>query len=461
MKGKHILPTPPVFHPLPGEFRSGLRGSHLSVGFDRRMFLQASFAGFAALVGTGSVLAQAQKDAFQPVKEEDLPKFNMGNPDTLFLTWQRDPATTITVTWVGVEMPDDQVEVRVARVGDSSEKEQAWKKAKPVRVPYPVAGLFVYRAEFTGLEPGAQHHLRIGVAKKSLHFQTMPAKATDSFQFVSGGDSGSGPNARATNRLAAKQNPMFALIAGDIAYEITSGGVKPAANLRFLKNYREDMIDSSGRLIPIVPAIGNHEVTRIDGQRVAPFFTPLYGGLYAERTFASLDFGDYLSLVLLDTGHMASVDGEQTDWLGKSLADRTARPHLIVAQHVPSYPSFRPFEETGHHSRKHWVPLFEKHNVDIVLEHHDHTFKRTHPLKDGMIDKGGLVYLGDGSWGALRSLKEIKPRSYMATTSENYHVTLHRLEGDRRFHLALTDAGRVVDICTTQKRALHPMGRGA
>jgi hypothetical protein len=459
MKGKHLLPSSPAFHPVPGSFHSGGRRSDFAMDFDRRRFLQATFAGLAAL-SSGSLLL-AKEAPFQPVEAADLPQFNKGNPDTLFLTWQRDPTTTITVTWVGEEMPDAQVAVQVAKVGDDSDEGRGWKTVTPVRVPYPVAGLFVYRAEATGLEPGSQYRLKIGQGKETLRFQTMPAKATDSFQFVSGGDSGSGSNARATNLLAAKQNPMFALIAGDIAYEITSDKVRPKANLRFLKNYREDMIDSSKRLIPIVPAIGNHEVTKINDERVAPFFIPLYGGLFAERTFATLDFGDYLSLVLLDTGHMASIPGEQTDWLDKQLAERTTRPHLIVAQHVPSYPSFRPFEDTGHHSRKNWVPLFEKHNVDIVLEHHDHAFKRTHPLKDGVIDKGGLIYLGDGSWGALRSLKDVEPRSYMATTAENYHVTLHRLEGNQRFHLALTDAGRVVDVCTTQKRALHRMGRGA
>ncbi len=427
--------------------------SHLFLA-RRRLFLQASLASLASLSAGRFLLGK--EEPFQPVAAEDLPRFNDGDPDTLFLTWQRDPTTTITATWVGEEMPDDQVEVRVAKAGAKD-----WQKAKPVRVPYPVPGLFVYRAEAAGLEPGTQYQLQIGPGKKSLRFQTMPAKMTDSFQFVSGGDSGAGSNARISNLLAAKQDPMFALLGGDIAYEITGSGVRPKANLRFLKNYREDMIDSSKRLIPIVPAIGNHEVTKINDERVAPFFIPLYGGLFAGKSFATLDFGDYLSLVLLDSGHLAPIPGEQTDWLDKQLAARTERPHLIVAQHVPSYPSYRPYDTTGQYSREHWVPLFEKHNVDIVLEHHDHTFKRTHPLKDGMIDKGGLIFLGDGSWGALRSLHEVEPRSYMATASSNYHVTLHRLEGDRRFHMALTHTGRVVDVCTTQKRPLHRMGRGA
>ena len=40
----------------------------------------------------------------------------------------------------------------------------------------------------------------------------------------------------------------------------------------------------------------------------------------------------------------------------------------------------------------------------MVLEHHDHTFKRTHPLKGGHIDKYGVIYLGGaGGTGVLAS----------------------------------------------------------
>src|SRR5262249_48443694 len=124
----------------------------------------------------------------------------------------------------------------------------------------------------------------------------------------------------------------------------------------------------------------------------ATFFTPLFGGLYREASYATLDFGDYLSLVLLDSGHAAKVGGDQTEWLDKALAGRAGRPHLIAVNHVPCYPSYRAAEGkggrfgTGEEQRKFWVPLFERHEVDLVLEHHDHTFKRTHPLRGGLVD---------------------------------------------------------------------------
>jgi hypothetical protein len=106
----------------------------------------------------------------------------------------------------------------------------------------------------------------------------------------------------------------------------------------------------------------------------------------------------------------------------------------------------------GADARKHWVPLFERYNVDAVLEHHDHTFKRTHPLLDGRVNERGIVYLGDGSWGKIDRPDTPAHRPYLAVADEAYHISVHRIEGRERFHVALSDVGRVVDVCVTTKR---------
>jgi hypothetical protein len=207
----------------------------------------------------------------------------------------------------------------------------------------------------------------------------------------------------------------------------------------------------------MLSCIGNHEVEGgyDETRERSPQYLSVFDGFFSDTTFGVLDIGDYMSLVLLDTGHIAPIGGSQTDWLEKTLADRQDRTHLIVANHVPAYPSYRAFQGsgdktgTGEEQRKHWSPLFEKYNVDVVLEHHDHTFKRTHPIKDGMVDKNGVLYLGDGSWGKLRPLKNPEERPYLETASSAYHITVHRLEGDHRFHVALEESGKVADVCMT------------
>jgi hypothetical protein len=291
----------------------------------------------------------------------------------------------------------------------------------------------------------------------------MPAKATNTIQFVSGGDCGTDRHAVGTNIVAAKQEPYFALIGGDLAYD---NGRSPKTFLRFLENYNRHMVDPKGRLIPMITCVGNHEV---DGgyatsRDKAPQYLSLFDCFFSETTYGVLDIGDYLSLVLLDTAHLSPIAGEQTDWLAKALRDRQDRQHLIVANHVPAYPSYRAPEGkgeslgTGEANRIHWCPLFERYKVDVVLEHHDHTFKRTHPLTDGRPDKNGVLYLGDGSWGKLRVPKEPEERPYLAAVSKAYHMTVHRLEGKQRFHVALEESGRVADVCMTSSK--RPSRRG-
>jgi hypothetical protein len=409
----------------------------------RRAFLGASLATLASPRLFG---ADPPADT---TKTTDDPAFQ---PGTLFLTWQRDPTTTMTVQWVGTrgETADTTVSYAAAASG-------TWKKQPTTDKPYPMTDFKVFRAELTGLTPGTDYQFRIGKQSPTYRFRTMPAKATNAIQFISGGDCGVNAHAVANNVQAARQDPMFALVGGDLGYD---NGRSVEISLAFLRNYSKTMIGRDGRLIPMITCIGNHEV---DGgydkpREKAPFFYALFDGLYPETGFASLDFGDYLSLVLLDTGHTSPIGGQQADWLEKTLKARQDHPNVLVVNHVPAYPSFRNYEGvkdkegTGEGNRKHWVPLFEKYRVPVVLEHHDHTFKRTKPLIGGHADDNGVLYLGDGSWGRLRTPKTPDKLPYLAASSRDFHLSLHRLQGEERFHLALDEFGRVMDVSRTGQR---------
>lgn len=414
------------------------------LSLSRRSFLAASLAGLAS-----APLFGAEQPTEKAKQASDDPAFQ---PDTLFLTWQRDPTTTMTVQWVGTrgQTADPQIYYSAGKDGLVQIQPTTAK-------PYPQTDFKVFRAELTGLTPGTDYQFRIGKHSPTYRFRTMPAKATDTIHFVSGGDCGVNGHTVANNIQAARQDPMFALIGGDLGYD---NGRSVEISLAFVRNYSKQMRGRDDRLIPMLACIGNHEV---DGgynqpREKAPFFYALFDGLYPEKGFATLDFGKYLSLVLLDTGHTSPIGGEQADWLEKVLQARAEHPNVFVANHVPSYPSFRRMEGvngkegTGESSRKHWVPLFQKYRVPVVLEHHDHTFKRTKPLIDGLSHDNGVLYLGDGSWGRLRTPHESEELPYLAASSRDYQLSLHRIQGKERFHLALDEFGRVMDVCRSGQR---------
>ncbi len=416
------------------------------MSFDRRRFLQTG----SLLLASGYARSLWGQEVLPPPKFAETPSFE---PTALFLTWQQDPTTTMTVQWVGTEQQAADRPVWFAKAGSNEWRRQAGKVK-----PYPMTERSVIRTELTGLSPDTEYTFRIGLDSAEQSFRTMPAKATNTIHFVSGGDAGIGSHPVQTNRLAAAQKPQFVVIGGDLAYE---NGKNPDVFLEFLRNYSRDLRDGK-QLIPMLACIGNHEVNGGYGKprSDAPFFYSVFDGLFTDSGYASLDFGDYMSLILLDTNHTTPIEGAQTDWLAKTLKEREECPTVFAFNHVPAYPSFRPMglvipgdAGTGDGNRKHWVPLFERYNVDAVFEHHDHTYKRTHPLLDGRANKNGIVYLGDGSWGKIRKPAKPDARPYLALTDEAYHLSVHRIEGEDRFHVALADSGRVVDVSATKKRA--------
>src|SRR5205807_4956799 len=123
--------------------------------------------------------------------------------------------------------------------------------------PYPKTDFKVFRAELTSLLPGTEYEFRIGKQSPVYRFRTMPAKATNTIHFISGGDCGVNPHAVANNVQAARQDPMFAVVGGDLGYD---NGRSATLSLAFLRNYRKHMVGRHGRLIPLIPSHGNIEV---------------------------------------------------------------------------------------------------------------------------------------------------------------------------------------------------------
>lgn len=382
------------------------------------------------------------------------------DPIALFLTWQRSPETTMVVNWLtAMNRHDDRIEYR--KTGETSWRVLTGSHQKmPEEAPY-----FIHTAELKSLTPGTEYEFRTGQDALIYKFLTMPDSNEESIRFVVGGDMYHDEieYCRKTNREAAKTNPHFALVGGDIAY-----AAKRKSNLvpnwlhsflerkqkidrwmNWLIAWKEDMVTPDGHLIPLLPVIGNHDTTGRFNQTPseAPFFYTLFP-MPGEQGCNVLDFGNYMSIFMLDSSHTHPIEGDQTFWLWEEISKRALVPHKFAFYHVPAYPSVRSYSnEPSTEIRKHWVPLFETYGLTAAFEHHDHAYKRTYPIKQNQINPNGVLYFGDGAWGVKhpRRPKDREKRWYLARTASQRHFILAQVRGSTQEYKAISSDGILID----------------
>lgn len=380
-------------------------------------------------------------------------------PLGLLLTWQRDPTTTMTIDW--------HIEAGTEALGTLCFREEGaevWAaQVDALEIEYPFGERKIYRVELTGLTPGREYRFQVGGHERRFGFRTMPADIDDEpLVFATGGDTQHLPQyLEQTNRVAMAYDLDFIAWGGDIAY--ADGGADNLHEQRWAWWFEANMdtlIDDDGRVVPILVGIGNHEV--VDGYyhnhqdfedsdawrlQYAPYFYTFFA-FPGHPGYASLDFGQYLSLIFLDTDHSNPVEGPQTEWLQNTLRARSEAeiPHIFPIYHFPAYPSHRDFDTAGSaRVRDNWVPLFEAHGITLAFENHDHTYKRTHPIRDGQIDDDGIVYIGDGAWGVLTRGVTNRDEWYIDQYASQRHAIIVTLLGDQRHVLVVSEDGDVLD----------------
>ncbi|MCB1136903.1 MAG: metallophosphoesterase family protein [Chlamydiia bacterium] len=362
----------------------------------------------------------------------------------VYLTWDQDPSTTMHVHWISPPCKE-----KACQVYYTTDVSKEWTSKDAVSQGLPNSGYILHHAELTGLQADSIYSFRLGDYAEVFRFRTMPATLSRPVRFVEGGDyyHNSISLAEPITQQMASQDPDFAIWGGDIAYScspFTFISEKSRRWLRLLNMWQKTMVRSDGCLVPIVAVIGNHDVVgRYDQPPSnAVFFYALFCP-GKDRCYRTLDFGDYLSLFLLDSGHTADIAGAQRTWLEEQLTSRPQVPHRFAAYHVPAYPSVRELDaKKSPDIRQHWVPLFEQYRLPIAFEHHDHAYKRTHPIRDGKVDQSGVVYLGDGALGCKpRGSAKNLERWYIAEFEVQRHFILADLQPKERSLSMINEKG--------------------
>lgn len=348
-----------------------------------------------------------------------------------YLTWQGDTSTTMTVNYQTTSS------TAISRVHYDTVPRHGVPEDYAMQVDgsaHTIPGLdaytprFVHTVELTGLTPDTEYCFIAGDPTDGFtwerKFRTLP-DGNAPIRFVTGGDMGTSLEVEQLNSQAAAVEPQFALIGGDVAY--ANGDVSSyAAWDTWLDAYVRTMVTPAGYTIPLIFAIGNHEVDGAYGQ--TPTQAPFYFGYFAqgaEISYFTKTFGDSAVLYVLDTGHVTPHGGTQAAWLDAEMVAKAAYRNQFALYHIPLYPGDRPFSDPGSTAgHDNWLPIFDAHGLTTAFENHDHVMKRSKFLKGGVEDSSGTLYIGDGCWGRSPRAGDQSGAPYIAALQSERHFWL-------------------------------------
>jgi hypothetical protein len=329
-----------------------------------------------------------------------------------------------------------------------------WLNSPVTTQPFAGSSDQVLHSELKGLPAGKDIEFQIhekAVGDSEIFRFRMPPQVSRPVRFVTGGDL---YHSRGTmdrmNRRAGEEDPLFALIGGDLAY---ANDVAIERWFDYVDSWTANARTPDGRLLPKIVAIGNHETlgagyhpNDAPGPEAARMFYSIFKFPEGKNATHTVDFGSWLSFVMLDSGHTKTI-ASQNAWLEGALQARRDVPNLFVAYHRPAWGSG--VKEDSVEIQRDWCPLIERHRVTAVFEYDHHVFCRSHPIKGGVIDEtNGIPYLGSGAWSvAVRPVdaKKLKKRPWVAASGAFNHIYLIETRDHGYTATAMDIDGKVID----------------
>jgi hypothetical protein len=334
------------------------------------------------------------------------------------LAWGTNPRSQMRVGW---QVPF-KVRKPFLRVGhsprDLGHKIPAEIRVLHSHVPGAIRSVYQYyvHAQIDRLLPGSTYYYAVGhhgFPRDSTRpgridkFTTAPSRrrVARPFTFTAFGDQGVGSHALRNDGVVAAQQPAFHLHAGDICYADSRGGGGPVS-----VDGRNDtdvfqprtwdtfltQTESVAASVPWMVAFGNHDMEALYspdgyGGQLARFDFPANGPKHTHGVY-SFVYGN-VGVIALDTNditHELSANhgysgGAQTAWLAGRLKSLRAQPDvdfLVVFFHHCAYSTTHNHASEGG-VRRHWVPLFDKYDVDLVINGHNHVYERADTMRHG------------------------------------------------------------------------------
>lgn len=376
----------------------------------RRSFLRG-LASSAALGAAGPLLwRQTARAATAP-------------PSAVHLAFGRDARTEMVVSWKGA--PGTLLVDRGVDGIESVAGSEPLLTGSGHPTPY-------FRALVDGLTPGETYPYRVvnelgesGGAMTPAPDPTSPS----AFRFTAFGDMGvagrtsTADDPAAVMAVLARQEPDLNFFVGDLCYAYRTGGLTPSdptGRVVMDEHTWDDWLDlmsAVGASSPWMCTVGNHEMEPgygplgYDGftarvhvpvgsalptvdlsgelrvsRLVNPYDTdhpapPVYAFQYGNVGFVALDANDASYEIDNNRGYLGAG---QDEWLRETLAAmRSAEStvdFVVVGFHHCAYCT-NAVHGSDDGVRRRWQPLFDEFTVDLVVNGHNHSYERTHPLR--------------------------------------------------------------------------------
>lgn len=281
----------------------------------------------------------------------------------------------------------------------------------------------------TGLSPETRYYFMVKDnegASSVYFFETLSDNPSKRLSIIAGGDSRDIPildddiGRQNANKLVAKLRADFILFGGDMTF---SDDITHPFDANEWPEWMDDWqltFSTDGRITPIIPARGNHELSN---NSIYHFFDVPNSDIYY-----SLEIGGGLLQTLTLNTEISRL-GDQLTWLENSLSS-TCATWKLVQYHRPTRPHDSDKDEQNDQADA-WSPLFEEYGVQLVIESDAHLCKYTYPIlrsndagnTEGFVrdDENGVLYIGEGGWGAeLREVDDAKDWTMASATFNQF-----------------------------------------
>lgn len=349
----------------------------------RRMFDSSALAWFASALAvslgifTAPALAHEGHEGRESSGDMNIDQFRPSPlPDRIVLTWTGDVAHSQAVTWrTDGSIASPVAEIAVAEAGPFFPKRAKRLVAESENFEGELGACKYHHVQFKELTPETKYVYRVGDGDKYwsewIQFTTASDQAKP-FRFVYFGDAQNDVRSMWSRviREAYRDAPRA-------AFFVHAGDLINVANADYEWGEWFQAGGHMNAMIPCIPTPGNHEYTKdaagnpLISKHWRPQFTlPQHGPSGLEESVYYIDHQG-VRIVSLNSNEKIV---EQVTWLQSVLADNP-NTWTIITFHHPIYSSGKGRDNAELRDR--WKPVFDRRDVDLVLQGHDHTYART------------------------------------------------------------------------------------